>query len=259
MHLCHSRWMLKKIKIKKYMGLCVIGNQTGSLTVSWAHHLTGAAVEDLLEMTTFATSKTFDYQRLLHETARQTRGIRQEDGSLHETLSTVVMRVSKLTELCPTCHCATVAIRVIDCQLGLVYKMETYCVTREDVTNSTHSSDRIGGTAGTCHLWYGRWCQLPWTWVLATVASWSCAEYQHPHHVCYPQTRHHRCQQSDSDQHPRRCCEDCAASLRWSITWGCQSDSPECQLWRLLDEARSHFSIPYKKRANGIPLNTIGN
>ena len=77
----------------------------------------------------------------------------QEDGSRHETLSTVVMRVAKLSELvktplCPTCHCATVAIRAIDCKLGLVCKMETYCATCEDVISSTHSSDRIGGTAG---------------------------------------------------------------------------------------------------------------
>ena len=77
----------------------------------------------------------------------------ENNDSVRDILSTVIVRVSKLTELvkmllCPSCQCATLAVRAINCTLGLVCKLETYCVTCDEVISSKHSSDRIGGTAG---------------------------------------------------------------------------------------------------------------
>ena len=80
--------------------------------------------------------------------------------------------------LCPTCRCATLAeravncslglvcksetycatcednvsslsaMRAVNCSLGLVCKLETYCATCEDTVSSTLTPDHIGGTAG---------------------------------------------------------------------------------------------------------------
>ena len=110
------------------------------------------------QTSTSATQKKFNYKRLLCEMAipgddEPEESATENDDSVGDTLSTVIVRVSKLTELvkmlpCPFCQCATLAIRAINCTLGLVCKLETYCVTCDEVINSTHSSDRIGGTAG---------------------------------------------------------------------------------------------------------------
>ena len=43
---------------------------------------------------------------------------------------------------------STLAVRAVNCSLGQVCKLETYCATCEDTVSSTLSSDRIGGTAG---------------------------------------------------------------------------------------------------------------
>ena len=77
----------------------------------------------------------------------------EENANVRDAYSTVIVRASQLTELvkmllCPTCQCATLAVRAVNCSLGLVCKLETYCATCEDTVSSTLSSDRIGGTAG---------------------------------------------------------------------------------------------------------------
>ena len=95
--------------------------------------------------------------QLLHETAipgDDETDATEENANVHDAYSTVIMRAPQLTELvkmllCPTCQCATLAVRAVNCSLGLVCKLETYCATYcEDTVSSTFSSDRIGGTAG---------------------------------------------------------------------------------------------------------------
>ena len=73
-----------------------------------------------------------------------------ETGS--ETISTVIARVAKLSELvtglpCPSCRSPTLAVRAVNCALGLVCRLQT-CTSCDGVVNTTYSSDRIGGTAG---------------------------------------------------------------------------------------------------------------
>ena len=74
-----------------------------------------------------------------------------ETGS--DTISTVIARVDKLSELvaglpCPFCRNITLAVRAVNCALGLVCQLQTYCTSCHEVINTTYSSDRIGGTAG---------------------------------------------------------------------------------------------------------------
>ena len=109
------------------------------------------------QTSTSATQKKFNYKRLLSEMAipgddEPEESATENNDSVRDTLSTVIVRVSKLTELvkmllCPSCQYATLAVCAINCTLGFVCKLETYCVTCDEVINSTHSSDRIGGTA----------------------------------------------------------------------------------------------------------------
>jgi len=48
------------------------------------------------------------------------------------------------------CRYKTLAVHAVNCAVGLACQLETYCISRDDIINSTHSSNRIGGTA--CHL-----------------------------------------------------------------------------------------------------------
>ena len=50
-------------------------------------------------------------------------------------------------QLCLICQCPTLVMRSVNCPLGLVCMLETYCATCEDRV-STLTSDHIGGTAG---------------------------------------------------------------------------------------------------------------
>ncbi|KAI0234644.1 hypothetical protein LSAT2_015041 [Lamellibrachia satsuma] len=104
---------------------------------------------------TSATQRKFDYKSLLRETAIPGDDEPEVDpddvGS--DTISTVIARVCKLSELvkmlpCPSCRSNTLAVRAVNCTVGLVCKLQTYCTSCDDVINSSHSSDRVGGTAG---------------------------------------------------------------------------------------------------------------
>lgn len=101
---------------------------------------------------TSATRKKFDFKRLLCETGilGDDESEADPDDTGSDTISTVIARVNKLSELvaglpCPSCRCNTLAVRAMNCALGLVCQLQTSC---DDIINSTHSSDRIGGTAG---------------------------------------------------------------------------------------------------------------
>ena len=77
----------------------------------------------------------------------------EENANVHDAYSTVIVHTSQLTELvkmllCPTWRCATLAVRAVNCSLGLVCKLKTLCATCEDTVSSILSSDRISGTAG---------------------------------------------------------------------------------------------------------------
>ena len=82
-----------------------------------------------------------------------------ENDGVRDTLSMVIVRVSKLTVLvnmlpCLSCQCATLDVRAINCTLGLVCKLETYCVTCDDVINRTAHIRQIASAVllETCHL-----------------------------------------------------------------------------------------------------------
>ena len=103
---------------------------------------------------TSATQRRFDLKHLLRET-----GIPDDEAEAdpHDTgndsISTVIARVNKLSDLvaglsCPSCRSNTLAVRTVNCALGLVCQLQTYYTSCDDITNTTHSSDRIGGTAG---------------------------------------------------------------------------------------------------------------
>ena len=75
---------------------------------------------------TSATEKKFEYMQLLREAAipgdDETEAT-EENANVHDTYSTVIVRASQLTELvkmllCPTCQCATLAVRAVNCSLG---------------------------------------------------------------------------------------------------------------------------------------------
>lgn len=108
---------------------------------------------------TSATQKKFDYQHLLCETAIPREDEPDDesnpdpDDTGSDTVSTVIARVNKLSELvaglpCPSCRSTSLAVRAVNCGLGLVCQLQTYCTSCDDTINTTHSSDRIGGTAG---------------------------------------------------------------------------------------------------------------
>ena len=154
--------------------------------------------------------------QLLHKTAipgDDDTEATEENGNVRDAYSTVIVRVSQLTELvkmllCPTCQCATLAVRAVNCSLGLVCKLETYCATCEDTVSSTLSSDHISGTAG----------NLPFVVTRSVVSASMDLGVGHSGiiklcryldmnaitHTTYA-TRH-GCQQGDSLQHPGQCC-----------------------------------------------------
>ena len=75
-----------------------------------------------------------------------------DDGETE--LSTVIVRCSVLPALvehlpCTLCGTCSLTIRVVDCGLGMVSMLETYCTACEEVLGKTNSSDRIGGSNAT--------------------------------------------------------------------------------------------------------------
>ena len=94
-------------------------------------------------MPTSATTKKFGYTRLLAE-------LRCDDEAVDDQLSTIFMRCSVLSELvrglaCTACHGSTLAIRAVDCDLGVVCTLETHCTSCSEVLNKTYASDRLRG------------------------------------------------------------------------------------------------------------------
>ena len=98
----------------------------------------------------------FAYIQLLRETAipgDDDTETTEENANVRDAYSTVIVRVSQLTELvkmllCPTCRCVTLAVRAVNCSLGLVCKLETYCSTCEDTVNSCRASRQLFPGAG---------------------------------------------------------------------------------------------------------------
>lgn len=77
---------------------------------------------------------------------------RRSDASEDDTdqLKTTILRCNVMSELvkdlpCTLCGCDTLVIRPVDCNLGLVCQLQTYCTLCETAINSTYSSDRLGG------------------------------------------------------------------------------------------------------------------
>ena len=65
-------------------------------------------------------------------------------------MTTVIARSVMLSALvkgllCLQCGVASLAIRTIDCKLGLVCRLETFCTSCGEVLNSTLSSDQLDG------------------------------------------------------------------------------------------------------------------
>ena len=75
-----------------------------------------------------------------------------DDGETE--LSTVIVRCSVLPALvehlpCTLCGTCSLTIRVVDCGLGMVSMLETYCTACEEVLGMTHSCDCVGGSKAT--------------------------------------------------------------------------------------------------------------
>ena len=98
----------------------------------------------------------FAYMQLLRETAipadDETEAT-EENANIRNAYSTVIVRASQLTELvkmllCPTCRCVTLAVRAVNCSLGLVCKLETYCATCEDRVSSLSAMRAVNCSLG---------------------------------------------------------------------------------------------------------------
>ena len=98
----------------------------------------------------------FTYMQLLRETAipgdDETKAT-EEKANVHDAYLTVIVRVSQLTELvkmllCPTWRCATLSVRAVNCSLGLVCKLETYCATCEDIVSSLSAMRAVNCSLG---------------------------------------------------------------------------------------------------------------
>jgi len=95
------------------------------------------------DIPTSATKKKFGYTHLLRE-------LHCDDEAVDDQLSTIFMRCSLLSELvkglaCTACHSSTLAVRAVDCTLGVVCMLETHCTSCGEIVNKTYSSDRLGG------------------------------------------------------------------------------------------------------------------
>ena len=95
---------------------------------------------------TSATKRKFSF-RHVSDACESTDG----DGS-STGVKTTILRcdvLSALVEdlLCTLCGCATLIVRSVDCKLGVVCLLETYCTSCDSVLKSTYSSDRVSGVA----------------------------------------------------------------------------------------------------------------
>ena len=66
-------------------------------------------------------------------------------------IAAAIVRTTMLSALvenlaCTLCGSRTLIIRATDENLGMICKLRTFCTTCEEVINSTHSSDRVGGS-----------------------------------------------------------------------------------------------------------------
>ena len=92
-------------------------------------------------MPTSATKKKFAYTGLLRE-------LHCDDEAA--VLSELVKGLA-----CTACHNSTLAVRAVDCALGVVCVLETHCTYCDEVLNKTYSSDRLGGVKSSSAAFVG--------------------------------------------------------------------------------------------------------
>ena len=81
-----------------------------------------------------ATGKSRPMTQWLHQMSSLLRSCGRVLSALVENLA------------CTLCGSRTLIIRASDQNLGMICKLQTFCKTCEEVINSTHSSDRVGGS-----------------------------------------------------------------------------------------------------------------
>ena len=95
---------------------------------------------------TSATKRKFGF-RQLPDASESTDG----DACTNDVKTTIlrceVMSVLVEDLACTLCGCTTLIIRPVDCNLGVVCLLQTYCTSCESILKSTYSSDRLGGTS----------------------------------------------------------------------------------------------------------------
>ena len=105
------------------------------------------AVGDPPRPSTSATERKF---RLMSVGAVSDSDSDSDEGRAGGAVATVIARSVMLSALvkgllCLQCGVASLAIRTIDCKLGLVCRLETFCTSCGEVLNSTLSSDQLDG------------------------------------------------------------------------------------------------------------------
>ena len=96
---------------------------------------------------TSATQKN-TYRQLLSEAAASSDDGDDKSGGARDNVSAVIVRCNTLCHLvkmqqCPSCGCHTLEVRGVNCNLGIVCRLETFCTSCDNVISRTLSSHRL--------------------------------------------------------------------------------------------------------------------
>ena len=98
-----------------------------------------------------ATGKKFRLMSVGRESASASDSS-GDDSDDEEAAETVIVRTAMMSSLvagllCLQCGLASLVVRAVDCKLGLVCKLETFCTSCGEVLRSTLSSNQLDGAA----------------------------------------------------------------------------------------------------------------